>query len=526
MNYAEDRLDRHTYNDSTSEEFLSYYKSLTRTKQSHQALAKYLRDTGSNIQAAFHYAVAWIEFDKYNSEAAGDYAQMLEFCGCPDLGANVLFLFYELLRSRTIREDDNDHTDNITNLIDDDLFQNHLNNAHDHTTNETPVYSEDECNCGLTGCASNDIQFHSRLISNLQKNLLGLSFENGNDFNEDQWVLNCVSVIFKNHSLHEEEFTSLLKLLLMKLLYVSSLPHYGGVRMAYSQAACNAMNLFEVKQNDNLKLKHKSHWAYYIFMKVLITRKVKTNVARTQPIFKVKDTSSFVAPPALFILGDSHILSAGWQTVCLKLNGETIKRVVTPILIPGIKAWHCRKETKFFTNTNLKICLHRLKTSFDRSNQRRKTILFSAGEIDCREGIGRERLEGYKSLCEDAVVNTIKEFVKALESYASDIGGNIQILILPVPPHGRRSHNKGKTIAREMRRKRSALWNLELRKVCRKYNKNGIFFLDYWEQLSSGGADKYELYDKYNADFTHMNAGFITLMEKAIQNCGCNLALM
>jgi hypothetical protein len=85
------------------------------------------------------------------------------------------------------------------------------------------------------------------------------------------------------------------------------------------------------------------------------------------------------------------------------------------LVVTGLKAWHCRSSTRFFTHTNL----HVLLSSSSILPPSARTILFSAGEIDCREGIGGKILEGYYASSDDAVKSTTREFVKALRELAN-----------------------------------------------------------------------------------------------------------
>jgi len=169
------------------------------------------------------------------------------------------------------------------------------------------------------------------------------------------------------------------------------------------------------------------------------------------------------------------------------------------------------------------------------------TIVFSAGEIDCREGIGGEKLQKYYDTCEDAVRVTVNEYVFSLSSLLSEVKGLRQILVMPVAPHAYRSPKNGKVVGRNKRRERTLLWNTLLERECKLYR--GIFFLNYEKELratnsntaegSKSGNSKsntscsvdFVLNKVYNADFTHLNSAFLSLFESAILECGCNLEL-
>ena len=83
------------------------------------------------------------------------------------------------------------------------------------------------------------------------------------------------------------------------------------------------------------------------------------------------------------------------------------------------------------------------------------TIVFSAGEIDCREGIGGEKLQKCYDTCEDAVEVTVNEYVFSLSSLLSEVKGLRQILVMPVAPHACQSPKNGKVFGRNKRRERT-----------------------------------------------------------------------
>ena len=81
---------------------------------------------------------------------------------------------------------------------------------------------------------------------------------------------------------------------------------------------------------------------------------------------------------------------------------------------------------KFFTQYLLRLTLRRLPSWC-------RCILLSAGEIDCREGIGGVLLEGLYNCCDDAISKTVQEYVKAVNEIADEF--DLQILVMPVAPH-------------------------------------------------------------------------------------------
>lgn len=49
----------------------------------------------------------------------------------------------------------------------------------------------------------------------------------------------------------------------------------------------------------------------------------------------------------LYVCGDSHCLSPAWRIITV--NNE--KRLLTPVLVTGLKCWHLRKESNFYPVT-------------------------------------------------------------------------------------------------------------------------------------------------------------------------------
>jgi len=217
-----------------------------------------------------------------------------------------------------------------------------------------------------------------------------------------------------------------------------------------------------------------------------------------------------VCSKPLFLAGDSHVFSLAWNTV--QLPNSLHHRLVIPVVVTGLKAWHVRSSTRFFTRSSLEIILQRLDC---------ETILFSAGEIDCREGLGGPLLEGYTQACHDHVVNTVKEYVKALDEIVQDNRNKIsQILVLPVAPHLYRT--TGRIEAQVSRRETMRVWNAELRRILQR--QNSIHLLDYADKLQAKEhPGVFALNPAFNADSTHMNSAFIPVFEQAIEECGCNV---
>ncbi|KAL3801728.1 hypothetical protein ACHAW5_005828 [Stephanodiscus triporus] len=248
---------------------------------------------------------------------------------------------------------------------------------------------------------------------------------------------------------------------------------------------------------------------------------------------------SLASHPPIFFVGDSHVLSMAWQTLCIDPSkARTVFRTV-PFPVTGMKAWHVRPSTRFFTNYNLRACLDRLPRARG-DGGRATTVIFSAGEIDCREGIGGSLLQGYYRDCRDAVRRTVMEYLASLSDLAREYGAGAGDA--SGAPY--RSEKNGKSTGRARRRETTHLWNETLRRdldgrrgvgtslhsanrVGRGYD--GVYLLDYERRLRQRDANSpvgYVLHPRFNADYTHVNSAIAPLVEDAILHCGCDLTLL
>ena len=395
--------------------------------------------------------------------------------------------------------------------------------------------------------------------------------------------LPSILVFWEKKNPRNRQLSPLLQLLLLKLLYVTP---QGGPFLAI---ACRAVPHLELKFCLDKQLErymrnnYKSHWAYYILIKAIVlgerikpsrraqiqyhvpiwdivfgldsrdkmneTQRISTDIlpfnrcgiedlsntfqvaithlsnTTDKPLQRsFRPPNCFKAHLPLYVLGDSHALSIGWQTICIDDRAHFSRlRTLIPNPVTGLKAWHTRPETQFFTYTNLRRNLERIPNSI-------KTIILTAGEIDCREGIGGEELSGYNKSCNDAVLTTVVTYVKAIQKLSESCG--LQILLMPVAPHAHRSDRNGKSTGRAFRRERMKIWNDYLREECKKrkgFEGNSVFLLDYEEDLRErcvSSSVGFVLNKSYNADYTHMNSAFLPLLEKAILNSGCDLGLL
>lgn len=545
MNYAEDRLDRRVRNNGRL--WIDFQFGITRLPSSHSFLANTLRDTGWIRHATFHYGQAWIA-NPTSQRAAGDYAQMAELAGFAPVGVIALF---HVTSGGSLRKEKVSISSQAIRRIPSDWL--------DHPTREG------HCGCGVQECGQSlcyipMINYESTLqaietyISLLSSRCVTMpTTHEVLSTLAKQATLSCsddvpIALQYWNQSDDITQFLEpVLQLLMTKLLYLT-LPHIAAEGVA------------QLHFDDPIQLAadFKSHWAYYLLIQaVVLGERIKPHRRRTLewyhvPVWDIlwgKDqrrnqtehvyhpsslsmntqhirsilqvcqgytnhtliwTGTLDATTPLYVVGDSHVLSMAWQTIVLPSSGKL--RLLIPIVVTGLKAWHTRSETRFFTHALLHTLLQRINCH---------TIVISAGEIDCREGIGGEALEGYNHICQDHITRTVREYVDALNTLSKQY--RLQILVLPVAPHAHKSDKYGKAVGRATRRQVMQRWNHDLQRTIEASENQQVHLLDYERALLDSG---YVLKPAYNADSTHMNSAFLPHLEEALKTCGLDDSLL
>jgi hypothetical protein len=135
MNYAEDRLDRKSRGTGLWDDF-----SHALEQNDDVLLGRTLRDCGWVRHAAYHYGRAWRNESTMSDERIGDYAQMVELAGFPEIG--ILALLHYRMRGEVLgggggANEEEERTQCAT--IDDPLW----------LQQDSPV---NDCGCGLKEC--------------------------------------------------------------------------------------------------------------------------------------------------------------------------------------------------------------------------------------------------------------------------------------------------------------------------------------------------------------------------------------
>ncbi len=612
MNYAEDRLDRRARADEagatvaeeittnldkahhviktrcidTSTEAVSAgdVDSILQLIDAHELAGRTLRDCGQIRQSVFHFGMAWKichwlgkqhhNIDNYNESknenewrAVGDYAQIAEIAGFPEIG--ILALLYYRCRG------------SLDSCI------------------ETSKSTGRGCGCGMALCGASPcfLAFPSESIliekildafEELERTASESAFESCISAHD---ILGQLALISRSKSPIEmpvqkmynfltnkmtiaqpilqfwdnqietssiyQKLPTVNILLLLKLLFSS--PFGGSVLRLSCMSIPYLCALLPPTSAEGKRMarEYKSHNAYFVFIRALVLgERIKKHrvgkVIHHTPVWdtvfrqnfdgqKVKSLSyyfkevirdcgtneslcvlprSILPHPPIYVVGDSHVLSLAWQTLSINENksDKQTLRTATPFPATGVKAYHLRSTTKFFTHYNFHALLRRLPT-----HGQKRTIILSAGEIDCREGIGGTLLKGYYRSCNEAVEDTVLKYLGAASEIALEY--NLQILIMPVAPHAYRSVKNGKSVGRAKRRETMYLWNKVLRSELQDSKWANVFLLDYEEGLQypdQTSPTGFVLNPCFNADYTHTNNAIVPLVAEAIQNSGCD----
>merc|ERR1712048_491948 len=116
------------------------------------------------------------------------------------------------------------------------------------------------------------------------------------------------------------------------------------------------------------------------------------------PPFTLSDTVS-----TLYVVGDSHVLPLAWRQVTFP-SGTTCN--IQPVLITGLKIWHLRKDSLFYTKTQFNKAVASIPSG--------STVMFAFGEIDCREGIIRAVQKCAYDTMEDGLLKLADIYAKVL----------------------------------------------------------------------------------------------------------------
>mmetsp|Transcript_38638 Transcript_38638/g.122738 ORF Transcript_38638/g.122738 Transcript_38638/m.122738 type:complete len:340 (-) Transcript_38638:48-1067(-) len=211
------------------------------------------------------------------------------------------------------------------------------------------------------------------------------------------------------------------------------------------------------------------------------------------------------APP-VYLIGDSHSLTGAWRTI--KLRGEP--RLLSPVLVTGLKIWHLRDESKFYPKMNF---LNQLKAV-----PRGAQVVMMFGEIDCREGllVAVERCK-YTSV-EQGMRATIAIYIKAL----TDLVGRreMEVFVHPVPPVLKETRHIVMPFNKILRGEVEAA----SRKGACRGKLHWLDFVDSLLDTTPGAANSVApwgaLRKDLDLDGTHMNPAYVRELSAAMAGLG------
>ena len=180
----------------------------------------------------------------------------------------------------------------------------------------------------------------------------------------------------------------------------------------------------------------------------------------------------------IYICGDSHSLVPSWHVI----NGK----LIVPKLVTGLKCWHLRKKSKFFTRLNFDKVIESIPV--------KSTVIFILGEIDCREGIiGSVEKCRYPNI-EEATKFTGEIYLNTLKTLKDD--RQFKPIIHPVCP------------VIDITRSFVLCFNEFLKR------QNTIDYMDFSDLLLVNEGK--ELNKKYVLDGTHLSPTYVNLLEPFI----------
>ncbi|CAK9006478.1 Hypothetical protein SCF082_LOCUS9039 [Durusdinium trenchii] len=149
--------------------------------------------------------------------------------------------------------------------------------------------------------------------------------------------------------------------------------------------------------------------AYFRCIKDILARESSEAVPKAPTNFK-----------PMFVVGDSHVLSMAWQFV----DFDDQHFILIPLLVTGVKLWHLREESKFFTVFSFwdKLQIIPIETP----------VMFLLGEIDCREGVLTTVQKGKYTSFDDALRTIVNVYLDVLVQVRRKLTSN-RIFVHPVP---------------------------------------------------------------------------------------------
>merc|ERR1712168_297434 len=229
------------------------------------------------------------------------------------------------------------------------------------------------------------------------------------------------------------------------------------------------------KMNDDLhKTSIRNEQAYYSCI---------SKIYETSP----PPTCAALSLPKLFFIGDSHVLPVAWRTI-KGSNGN--EYCVNPVLVTGLKIWHLRKESRFYTKASYHNALKAIPQG--------AACVFALGEIDCREGIEKAIQKCKYDNIDEGMKALIEIYVKCLLEVKKM--KKAKIFVHPVSPALKETFVNVEK------------FNQHLKNRILKTPK--LLWLDFFDQLV---GENNALKDEYQFEGTHLHPKYVSLLEGSLQ---------
>eukprot|EP00897_Mesotaenium_endlicherianum_P005888 jgi/Mesen1/5327/ME000266S04514 len=198
-------------------------------------------------------------------------------------------------------------------------------------------------------------------------------------------------------------------------------------------------------------------------------------------------------PRPLLLAGDSHCLAPAWRRV--HLRGQ--ERLVTPLLVTGLKAWHLRDASVFYP----KVAFWNVMNRVPRGSQ----LIMLFGEIDCREGIINSVRKGRYSDLKEGAEATVAVYMKVLLRLIED--RDFEIFVHPVPA------------VLAVTKRVVGVYNVVLRErvaeAALALAPQRLHWLDFFNDLVSPEG---LVLPEYELDGAHMNPTYVPLLDRELSN--------
>lgn len=173
-------------------------------------------------------------------------------------------------------------------------------------------------------------------------------------------------------------------------------------------------------------------------------------------------------------------------------------RLLTPLLVTGLKAWHLRPASRFYPKRQFEATLAALPPGAQ--------LILVAGEIDCREGLPGAVQKGRHDSLEAAIAAAVAVYVGVLSGLAAR---GFEVFVHPPPPVLDVTRHIVAPFC-------AALRSAVLAAAAARPGAGGrLHWLDLYEALLAPGGGA--LADGLTLDGTHLAPAYVAHLDDALQ---------